>query len=97
MRLASIIEVCRHLFSSMPLMMSFDSSRLPLLVWGRCTCHASFERARTWFLVFLLVVVECGEGAMIVLVDFVVRWFPKDSSKCRYMYGYFLQVVVWSS
>jgi hypothetical protein len=78
MRLAPIIEVCRHLFSSMPLMMSFDLSRLPLLVWGRGACRAGFERVRRWFWVFLLVLVECGEGAMMVLVDFVFRWFTKD-------------------
>jgi hypothetical protein len=78
MRLAQIIEVCRHLFSSMPLMMSFDLSRLPLLVCGRGACHAGFEMALRWFSVFLLVVVECGDGAMMVWVDFKVRWFPKD-------------------
>ena len=97
MRLAPIIEVCRHLSSSMPLMMSFDLSRLPLLVWGRGTCHASFEMALRWFWLLLLVLVECGAGAMIVLVDFVVRWFPKDGGKCRLVVGYFSQVVVWSS
>ena len=97
MRLAPIIEVCRHLFSSMPLMMSFDLSRLPLLVWGRCACHASFERARRWFWVLRQVVVDCGDDAMMVLVDFVVRWFQKDGGKCRFIHGYFSQVVVWSS
>ena len=97
MRLAPIIEVCRHLFSSMPLMMSFDLSRLPLLVWGRCACHASFDRARRWFCVFLRVLVECGEGAMMLWVDFLVRWFPKNGGKCRSVVGYFSQVVVWSS
>ena len=97
MRLAPIIEVCRHLFSSMPLMMSFDLSRLPLLVWGRCACHADFEREWRWFWVSLLVLGECGEGAMMVGVDFVVRWFPKDGCKCRFIHCYFSQVVVWSS
>ena len=97
MRLAPIIEVCRHLFSSMPLMMSFDLSRLPLLVCGRCACHASFERARRWFWVLRQVVVDCGDDAMMVLVDFVVRWFQKDGGKCRFIHGYFSQVVVWSS
>lgn len=81
MRLAPIIEVRRNLFSSMPLMMSFDLSRLPLLVWGRCACHASFERVRRWFCVLLLVLVECGDGAMMVWVDFLVRWFPKNGGK----------------
>ena len=97
MRLAQIIEVCRHLSSSMPLMMSFDLSRLPLLVCGRCACHAGFEMARRWFRVLPRVVVECGAGAMIVLVDFVVRWFLKDGGKCWCIHGYFSQVVVWSS
>ena len=97
MRLAPIIEVCRHLFSSMPLMMSFDLSRLPLLVWGRGACHAGFEREWRWFWVSLLVLVECGDGAMMVLVDFVARWFQKDGGKCRFIHGYFSQVVVWSS
>ena len=97
MRLAPITEVCRHLFSSMPLMMSFDLSRLPLLVWGRGTCHASFERAWRWLLVLLLVVVECGEGAMMVWVDFLVRCFTKGGGKCRSIGCYFSQVVVWSS
>lgn len=97
MRLAPIIEACRHLFSSMPLMMSFDLSILPLLVWGRGACHACFERERGWFWVSLLVLVECGDGAMMLLVDFVVRWFPKYDGKCWCIHGYFLQVVVWSS
>ena len=97
MRLAQIMEVYRHLFSSMPFMMSFDLSRLPLSVWGRCAYHARFEREWRWFLVFLLVVVECGDGAMIVWVDFVVRWFLKDGGKCWCIHGYFSQVVVWSS
>ena len=27
--------------------------------------------------------------AMMVLVDFVVRWFQKDGGKCRFIHGYF--------
>ena len=77
--------------------MSFDLSRLPLLVWGRCACHAGFEREWRWFWVLLPVTVECGDGAMKVWVDFVVRWFQKDGGKCRFIHGYFSQVVVWSS
>ena len=35
-----------------------------------------------------------GDDAMMVLVDFVVRWFQKDGGKCRFIHGYFSQEIL---